>query len=166
LYRNCQGKAYFMRTAKLIAASRENGRTSHGAATPEGKARIVAANLDTGIFAETQVLTWEHESDLTELRNEYYARHPPASPEARCLLDQIVTCEWHLRRFAEVEGALWDQLSRDGSSECDPCAYALRHGDQTFRGRAGLRLPRSKPAEQQCVKDSGVRLAGAGDVSV
>jgi hypothetical protein len=121
-----------MRTAKQIAASRENGRNSNGAATPEGKARIVAANLDTGIFAETQVLSWEHESDLTELRNEYYVRHPPASPEARCLLDQIVTCEWHLRRFVEVESALWDQLYRDGSSESDPCAYALRHGDQTF----------------------------------
>ena len=78
-----------MRTQKQIAASRENGRKSHGAATPEGKARIVNANLQSGIFAETQVLVWEHQEELQELKDEYYARHPPASPEARCLLDQI-----------------------------------------------------------------------------
>src|ERR1022692_4333152 len=69
-----------MRTQKQIAASRDNGRKSHGAATPEGKARIVNANLQSGIFAETQVLTWEHQEELEELKDEYYARHPPASP--------------------------------------------------------------------------------------
>ena len=42
-----------MRTQKQIAASRENGRQSHGATTPEGKACIVSANLLSGIFAET-----------------------------------------------------------------------------------------------------------------
>ena len=99
-----------MRTQKQIAASRENGGKSHGAATAEGKARIVNANLQTGIFAETQVLIWEFQEDLQELKDEYYARHPPASPEARCLLDQIVMCEWHLRRFDWVEGSLWDKL--------------------------------------------------------
>src|ERR1022692_3321169 len=99
-----------MRTQKQIAASRENGRKSHGATPPEGKARIVNANLQSGIFAETQVLVWEHQEELQQLKDEYYARHPPASPEARCLLDQIVLCEWHLRRFSWVEDALWDQL--------------------------------------------------------
>ena len=99
-----------MRTQKQIAASRENGGKSHGAVTAEGKARIVNANLQSGIFAETQVLSWEHPEELQELRDEYYARHPPASPEARCLLDQIVMCEWHLRRFDSVAVSLWDQL--------------------------------------------------------
>jgi hypothetical protein len=121
-----------MRTQKQIAASRENGGKSHGAATLEGKARIVNANLQSGIFAETQVLMWEDQDELQELKDEYYARHPPASPEARCLLDQIVLCEWHLRRFDEVEGALWDQLFAAGPQDSDACAYALRQGDQTF----------------------------------
>jgi hypothetical protein len=121
-----------MRTQKQIAASRENGRKSHGAATPEGKARIVNANLQSGIFAETQALTWEHQEELQELKDEYYARHPPASPEARCLLDQIVMCEWHLRRFLSVEDALWDQFFNASPSDSDGCAYALREGDQTF----------------------------------
>jgi hypothetical protein len=121
-----------MRTQKQIAASRENGRKSHGAATPEGKARIVNANLQSGIFAETQALTWEHQEELQELKDEYYARHPPASPEARCLLDQIVMCEWHLRRFSWVEDALWDQFFNASPRDSDACAYALQQGDQTF----------------------------------
>jgi hypothetical protein len=121
-----------MRTQKQIAASRENGSKSHGAATPEGKARIVNANCDTGIFAETQVLMWEHQEDLKELQDEYYARHPPASPEARCLLDQIILCEWHLRRFCWVEDSLWDQFFHTSPPDSESCAYALRQGDQTF----------------------------------
>ena len=121
-----------MRTQKQIAASRENGRKSHGATTPEGKARIVNANLMSGIFAETQVLIWEHEAELQELKDEYYACHPPASPEARCLLDQIVMCEWHLRRFGYVEDSLWDQLFTDSPEDSDRCAEALREGDRTF----------------------------------
>jgi len=121
-----------MRTQKQIAASRENGGKSHGAATPEGTARIVNANLQSGIFAATQVLMWEHQEEIQELKDEYYARHPPASPEARCLLDQIVMCEWHLRRFLSVEDALWNQFFTASPPDSDPCAYALRQGDQTF----------------------------------
>jgi hypothetical protein len=121
-----------MRTQKQIAASRENGRKSHGAATPEGQARIVSANLQSGIFAETQVLIWEHQEELQELKDEYYARHPPASPEARCLLDQIVMCEWHLRRFMWVEDSLWNQLFTTNPPDSEACAYALQQGDQTF----------------------------------
>jgi hypothetical protein len=121
-----------MRTQKQIAASRENGRKSHGAVTPEGKARIVNANLQSGIFADTHILGWEDQEEFKELKYEYYARHPPASPEARCLLDQIVMCEWHLRRFLEVEGSLWDHLFDASPQGSDGCAYALQQGDQTF----------------------------------
>jgi hypothetical protein len=125
-------KGFFMRTQKQIAASRENGRKSHGAASPEGKARIVNANLQSGIFAESQVLIWEHQEEIQELKDEYYARHPPDSPEARCLLDQIVMCEWHLRRFLSVEDSLWDELFNARPPDSDACAVALRQGDQTL----------------------------------
>jgi len=57
-----------MRTKKQIAASRENGRKSHGAATLEGKARIVAANLTSGVFAQSQIVAWEKEADLQQLK--------------------------------------------------------------------------------------------------
>jgi hypothetical protein len=95
-------------------------------------ARIVNANLQSGIFAETQVLMWEDQEELLELKDEYYARHPPASPEARCLLDQIVMCEWHLRRFSRVEDSLCDQFLTASPQGSDACAYALRQDVQTL----------------------------------
>jgi hypothetical protein len=122
-----------MRTEKQIAASRENGAKSHGATTPEGRTRIVNANLMCGIDSETEVLTWEIRNELDELKAEYYANHLPASPEARCLLDQIILCEWHLRRFAYAEGSLWDHLYNQNPEGIDhPCAYALEKGDGMF----------------------------------
>ena len=42
-----------MRTEKQIAASRLNGWKSNGATTSEGKARIVAANLKSGVYTES-----------------------------------------------------------------------------------------------------------------
>jgi hypothetical protein len=121
-----------MRTEKQIAASRENGRKSHGATTAEGKARIVKANLICGIDSETEVVMWEDRNELAELKAEYYANHPPASPEARCLLDQIILCEWHLRRFAYAEGSLWKHHYNNSPDDIDPCACALEKGDRTF----------------------------------
>src|ERR1017187_7581379 len=141
-----------MRTQKQIAASRDNGRKSHGAATPEGKARIVNANLQSGIFAETQVLTWEHQEELEELKDEYYARHPPASPEARCLLDQVIMCEGHLRRFLSVEDSLWDQFFTTSPPDFDACAYILWQGDQTFT-RLQHRITPTRRASHSALKE-------------
>lgn len=121
-----------MRSQKQIAASRENGRKSHGATTAEGKARIVAANLKSGVFAEHQIVAWEEQAALQALKDEYYARHTPVSPEARCLVDQVVMCEWHLRRFTWVEDALWDKLFFACPDNAHPCAHALEAGDRTF----------------------------------
>jgi hypothetical protein len=141
-----------MRSPKQIAASRENGRKSHGAITPEGKARIVNANLWTGVFAESHVLTWEHEAELDDLRDEYYTCHPTASPEARCLLDQIILCEWQLRRLAQAESALWDDLGSNGSQDTDPAAQALRVGDQNFQ-RVQYRINSTRRAFQNALRE-------------
>jgi hypothetical protein len=141
-----------MRSQKQIAASRENGRKSHGAVTSEGKARIVDANLRTGVFAETHVLTWEFQEDLEELREEYYASHPPASPEARCLLDQVIMCEWHLRRLAHAEAALWDELGSTCSPSSEPAAQALRLGDQNFQ-RVQYRINSTRRAFQNALRE-------------
>jgi hypothetical protein len=89
------GQPYFlqesllMRTEKQIAASRLNGRKSSGATTSEGKSRIVAANLTSGVYAECEILPWEDAESLDPLEAEYYGHHRPASPEARLLLDDL-----------------------------------------------------------------------------
>ena len=161
-----------MRTQKQIAASRENGRRSHGATSAEGKARIVNASLWSGIYAETDVLVWEDQEELQELKDEYYARHTPASPEARCLLDQIVMCEWHLRRFSAAEIALWNQFGTTSPHNLDPAAYALQKGDQTF-ARLQNRINSTRRAfhtalkelERLEVRDQDVIVAGPDSVS-
>ena len=104
-----------MRTQKQIAASRENGGKSYGAATAEGK-------------------------------DEYYARHPPASPEARCLLDQIVMCEWYLRRFDSVEGSLWDELFTASPQNLDACAYASSKATGRSPGSSTASTPPAAPS--------------------
>ena len=101
-----------MRTEKQIAASRANGRKSNGAATPDGKARIVAANLKSGVYAESETLLWENAKDLEQLKAEYYDHHKPASPEARLLVDELITCEWTLRRLRRADSNLWDNSAR------------------------------------------------------
>jgi hypothetical protein len=149
---SAQRKVSIMRSPKQIAASRENGRKSHGAITPEGKARIVNANLWSGVFAETHVLTWEHQAELDEVREEYYACHPPSSPEARCLLDQIILCEWQLRRLANAESALWDEFGRTCSRDIEPAAEALRLGDQNFQ-RIQYRINSTLRAFQNALRE-------------
>src|SRR4051812_5893145 len=122
-----------MRSKKQIAASRENGRKSRGAVTPEGKARIVTANLWTGAYAETHTLPWEVEAEFDDLREEYYSRHPPASPEARYLLDQLIMSEWHMRRFHTAGDALWRAHAEAAPDHASPAAFALHQGDHTLQ---------------------------------
>jgi len=91
-----------MRTQKQIAASRENGGKSHGAATAEGKARIVNANSIPGIFAGNPSPHLGIPEDLRELKDEYYARHPPA-PRGALPPRPDHHVRMHLRRFVSVE---------------------------------------------------------------
>ena len=102
-----------MRTEKQIAASRLSGRKSSGATTSEGKARIVAANLKSGVFAESEILPWEDAESLDRLEAEYYDYHRPASPEARLLLDDLILCEWTLRRLHRADSNLWEFSARE-----------------------------------------------------
>ena len=78
-----------MRTEKQIAASRLNGRKSSGATISQGKARVVSANLKSGVYAESEILPWEEAESLDRLEAEYHGHHRPASPEARLLLDDL-----------------------------------------------------------------------------
>ena len=124
-----------MRTAKQIAASRANGAKSTGANTPEGKARIVAANLKSGVYAAYESVEWEDAGQLEELRLEYYARHAPATPEARCLVDELVMCEWSLRRFRRVDTSLFEYgaLTRASNDSDENVAVGFASFDKTFQ---------------------------------
>ena len=91
------------RTQKQIDASRRNGSKSRGAASAAGRQRIVTANLKSGIYAATDVLPWEKAAELEQLKADYFNHHQPISPEARALLDDLISCEWTLRRLRRAE---------------------------------------------------------------
>ena len=123
-----------MRTEKQIATSRLNGRKSSGATTSEGKARIVAANLKSGVYAESEILPWEEAKSLDRLEAEYYDYHRPASPEARLLLDDLILCEWTLRRLHRADSNLWEFSAKEAYRP-DPGyapAQAFKYSDKTF----------------------------------
>ena len=55
--------------------------------------------LKTGIHAKSLVLPSEKLADLEHLIDDYYSLHHPATPEARGFLDDVIHCEWLLRRY-------------------------------------------------------------------
>jgi hypothetical protein len=133
-----------MRTEKQIAASRVNGRNSTGATTSEGKARIVAANLKSGVFAESEILPWEDADSLDHLEAEYYHHHCPASPEARLLLDDLILSDSNL----------WEYSAREAYRP-DPDyapAQAFKYSDKTF-ARLQHRLNATRLAIHRTLKD-------------
>src|ERR1035438_8099855 len=95
-----------MATIKQIDANRRNAQFSTGPTTPEGKQTAALNALQTGIYAETEVLPTERPEDLRTLTAEYHNHHRPATPEARDLVDSVVRSSWLLRRFAVAEVAV------------------------------------------------------------
>ena len=95
-----------MPTVNQLNANRRNAQLSTGPRTPEGKQTAARNALQSGIYAETEVLPTERPEDLRALAAEYHQHHRPATPEARDLVDSLVRNAWRLRRFAVVEAAI------------------------------------------------------------
>ncbi len=88
-----------MATQNQIAANRRNAQRSTGPITPEGKQASSRNALQSGIYAEKEVLPFENPTQLTALIAEYHDRWYPTTPEARALVDSLVHHEWLLRRL-------------------------------------------------------------------
>src|SRR5690242_8124156 len=96
-----------MPTTKQLEANRRNAKKSTGPRTPEGKAAASRNALKTGIDAKAEtMLPFEDPAKLEALTSEYYDRFHPATPEQRCLVDDLISDEWQLRRFRAIEGQL------------------------------------------------------------
>ena len=97
-----------MATIKQIDANRRNAQKSTGPTSVTGKAVSSMNALKTGLHAKTLVLPTEKVADLELLIEEHYAQHTPATAEARLLLDDLIHCEWELRRIRVAETQLWE----------------------------------------------------------
>jgi hypothetical protein len=92
-----------MSSLKQIEANRRNSQKSTGPRSAEGKAVSSRNALKSGIDARSQTLPGENVESLESLTAEYYGRFRPATPEARHLVDTLVSNEWLLRRFRRIE---------------------------------------------------------------
>jgi hypothetical protein len=73
--------------------------------------------LKTGIHAKSLVLPTENLADLEQLTAEFYHSHHPTSPEARVLLDDLIRCEWTLRRLSAAETQLFEYAHQEAFTE-------------------------------------------------
>ncbi len=85
--------------------------------------------LKTGIHAESLVLPTENLDELEQLTEDYYQHHHPATPDTRALVDDLIYCEWMLRRFRVAESQAWQYQSDDKYR--DPQKYPLGQSAST-----------------------------------
>jgi hypothetical protein len=70
-------------------------------------------NLKTGIHAKSLLLPYENAADLQQLIEECYLHYHPANPEQRFYVDDLIRCEWTLRRLDNAETQTWKYQNHD-----------------------------------------------------
>ena len=121
-----------MSTLRQIEANRRNAQKSTGPTSVTGKAVSSMNSLKTGIHAKSLVLPSENLADLEQLIDECYHRHHPRLPEARTFLDDLIYCEWTLRRLRAAETQMWQYQNDDKFR--DPEKYPLGHSATSYPG--------------------------------
>jgi len=112
-----------MSSQRQIDANRRNAQKSTGPTSVTGKAVSSMNALKSGIHAKSLVLPSEKLADLEQLIDDYYQRHQPDSPEATFYLDEVIHCEWLLRRFRTAETQMWQYQAQ--SAYADEQRYPL-----------------------------------------
>ncbi len=123
-----------MATLRQIESNRRNAAKSTGPRTAEGKAVARFNALKTGIYGLEQVIRGEDPRTLDELAASYHGRFRPATPEARALVDSLVTSEWLLRRLRKAEAQYWNYQMESvvDPNPPFPIGKALSYGGQAF----------------------------------
>ena len=106
-----------MSSQRQIEANRRNAQKSTGPTSVTGKAASSMNALKSGIHAKSLVLPSEKLADLEQLIDDYYQRHNPDSPEARFYLDEVIHCEWLLRRYRTAETQMWQYQAQNAYAD-------------------------------------------------
>jgi hypothetical protein len=106
-------------------------------------------SLKTGINAKSLVLPFEDPAGLQQLIEECYHHYHPTNPEERFFVDDLIRCEWTLRRLDNAETQTWRYQNEDKyrdpekfplgkSASCNPNSFSkLQYRlDATRRARA------------------------------
>jgi hypothetical protein len=102
-----------MSSQRQIEANRRNAQKSTGPTSVTGKAASSMNALKSGLHAKSLVLPSEKLDDLELLIDDYYRRHNPDSPEACFYLDEVIHCEWLLRRYRTAETQMWQYQAQE-----------------------------------------------------
>lgn len=119
-----------MATQDQIAASRRNGKQSHGPASAEGKAASSMNALRHGLRARKLILKNESQDDFDQLHGSLQDRYQPQNVAEQLLVDQAAIAQWKLARAEAYETAAGDKHATD-PDEC--CAIAARMSLATAR---------------------------------
>ena len=142
-----------MSSLRQIEANRRNAQKSTGPTSVTGKAASSMNALKSGIHAKTLVLPSEKLADLEQLIDDYYQRHLPDSPEARFHLDEVIHCEWLLRRYRAAETQMWQYQAQ--SAYADEQKYPLGKsatGHSTPFSKLQYRVDATRRAYQRSLK--------------
>src|ERR1022692_1357012 len=102
-----------MSTLRQIEANRRNSQKSTGPTSVTGKAVSSMNGLKSGIHAKSLLLPAENLADLQQLIEECYLHYHPANPEQRFYVDDLIRCEWTLRRLNNAETQAWRYQNED-----------------------------------------------------
>ena len=69
--------------------------------------------LQTGIDAQSQIITGEDPEALDRLTSQYYDRFQPKGPEEAALIDDAIASDWLLRRLRKTEAQIWDRSTTE-----------------------------------------------------
>jgi hypothetical protein len=120
-------------------AARENGKTSRGPKTLEGRKSSSQNALKHGLTAESHVLPGESEQDFLELLRAHESTYHPANAIEKDLVDTMALARWRLRRLATLETSLLETglaLSKEDIDErfddvSDQSRMAFAFNEQT-----------------------------------
>jgi hypothetical protein len=102
-----------------IQANRRNSQKSTGPRTVAGKAASCLNHTTSGLYAVSQIVIGERQSDFESLAAAFSARFQPDAPEQHTLVDIMIHAEWILRRLRRAETGLWDTYIEDNESVND-----------------------------------------------
>ena len=142
-----------MSSRRQIEANRRNAQKSTGPTSVTGKAASSMNALKSGIHAKSLILPSEKLADLEQLIEDYYQRHNPDSPEARLYLDEVIHCEWLLRRYRTAETEMWKY--QDATNYSTEQKYPLGKsatGYSTSFSKLQYRVDATRRAYQRALK--------------
>jgi hypothetical protein len=93
-----------------IEANCLNAQHSTGPRTPAGKAIASLNAIRHGLRCDRVVLDREDAATYEAIRNQLEMEHGPATALEVVLVDQLAQITWKLRRLAEAEAAMFEQM--------------------------------------------------------